>query len=171
MENASKSPKEAATAGDRRQANRYTFSETAEVVELASGARMSTRAADLSHKGCYLDTLNPFATGSHVRLHIRWDGTELNCAAVVRDSQPGMGMGIAFTNLDDAQQALIESWIEKLVAPPRANLAPLSRSENAKPAPAADERDALTVRLIELLHKKGVLSSSDVASLLSKRLL
>jgi hypothetical protein len=82
-----------------------------------------------------------------------------------------MGMGVAFMDLDDAQKALIESWIEKLVAPPRADLSPSPRSENAGPAPAPDERDALAVRLIELLHKKGLLSSSEVASLLRGRLL
>jgi hypothetical protein len=171
LDNARKSFEGAAITGERRRANRYNFSETAEVVEMASGARLSTRAADLSQKGCYLDTLNPFATGSIVRLRILWDGAELKCAAVVRDSQPGMGMGIAFTDLDDAQKALIESWIEKLTVPPGANLSPSPRSENAKPAPTAAERDALAVRLIGLLHKKGLLSTSDVASLLSERLL
>lgn len=171
MDNARKSFKEAATTGNRRQANRYNFSATAEVVEMVSGARVSTRAADLSQKGCYLDTLNPFAIGSVVRLRICWDGAELECAALVRDSQPGMGMGVAFTELDDAQKALIESWIEKVVAPPHADLSPSPRSDNAKPAPTADERDALAERLIELLHKKGLLSSSEVASLLRERLL
>jgi len=171
MDNASKSLEGSVTAGDRRQTNRYSFSETAEVVEMASGARLSARAADLSQKGCYLDTLNPFAAGSNVRLRIRWEGAELNCAAVVRDSQPGMGMGVAFTDLDDVQKALIGGWIERLVAPSHTALSLSPRSENAKPAPTADERDALAARLIELLHKKGLLSSSDVASLLGKRLL
>jgi hypothetical protein len=44
-------------------------------------------------------------------------------------------------------------------------------SENAKPAPPPDQRDALAVKLIDLLHKKGLLSSNDVASLLRDRIL
>jgi hypothetical protein len=156
---------------DRRQAKRHTFSATAEVVEMVSGARLSTRAADLSHEGCYLDSLNPFANGSNVQVHIRWEGAELTCAAVVRDAQPGMGMGVAFTDLDDARKALIANWIEKLGSPVPVDVSPSPPSGNTKPAPPPRERDALTVQLIDLLHKKGLLSSNEVASLLRDRLL
>jgi hypothetical protein len=158
-------------AEDRRQARRHTFSATAEVVEVVSGARLSARAADLSLQGCYLDSLNPFAIGTNVRVRIHWGGAELTCAAVVRDSQLGMGMGLAFTNLDDTQKALIESWIKKLSSSALANLSPSSLSENTKPILLPDQRDALALRLIDLLHKKGVLSSNEVASLLRDRIL
>ena len=154
---------------DRRQHKRHAFSATAEVVDMVSGARLSTRAADLNKGGCYLDMLSPLPIGSNVRVHIRSEGTELRCTAVVRDSQPGMGMGVAFTNLDDAQKAVIESWIERLGSPALADLSLSPVSENAKPAPPPDQKDALAVKLIDLLHKKGLLSSNDVASLLRDR--
>jgi len=64
MEHSSKRFKDVGTSGDRRRATRYSFSATAEVLEIASGTRVSARAADLSMNGCYLDTLNPFAVGS-----------------------------------------------------------------------------------------------------------
>ncbi len=171
MDNANKTFKRSATAANRRLANRHSFSATAEVVESVSGARLHTRAADLSQKGCYLDTLNPFANGAKVQVRICWDRMELTCAAEVRDSQPGMGMGVAFTELDDAQKALIQSWIERLVSPPPADIPPSPGSENTKPATPPDEKEALAVRLIQLLHKKGLLSSSDVATLLRERIL
>jgi hypothetical protein len=157
--------------GERRQHKRHAFSATAEVMDLASGARLSTRAADLNKGGCYLDMMSPLPIGSHVRVRISSDGAELTCTAVVRDSQPGMGMGVAFTDLDDARKALIESWIEKLGSPALADLSLSPPSENAKPAPPPDQRDALSVKLIDLLHKKGLLSSNDVASLLRDRIL
>src|SRR5580658_7722735 len=100
--------------GERRQTDRHTFSAAAEVVELTSFSRISTRAADLSQKGCYLDSLNPFPIGTNVRVRIRWGGAELACTAVVRDAQPGLGMGVAFTDLDPPREALIKTWIEKL---------------------------------------------------------
>jgi hypothetical protein len=159
------------TAADRRQGKRHHFSATAEVVEIASGIRLSTRAADLSQNGCYLDTLNPFAIGSNVPVSIRSQETELTCTAVVRDSQPGMGMGIAFTDLDAARQALIESLVGRLGSPVLADLSPSHFSDNAKPEASQDQREALAVRLIELLHKRGLLSSDDVASLLRDRIL
>jgi hypothetical protein len=156
---------------DRRQHNRHAFSATAEVVDMISGARLSTRVADLNEGGCYLDMMSPLAIGSEVRVCIRSGGTELTCVAVVRDSQPGMGMGVAFTNLDEARKTLIESWIKRLGSPGLADASVSPPSENVKPAPPPDQRDALSVKLIDLLHKKGLLSSNDVASLLRDRVL
>jgi hypothetical protein len=170
LDNANKTFKEAAAAGNRRLANRHSFSATAEVVEIVSGARLQTRAADLSQKGCYLDTLNPFANGTKVQVRICWERVELRCAAEVRDSQPGMGMGVAFAELDQAQKALIQSWIERLVSPPPADLSQPDL-EIAKPATPPEDPEALAQRLIHLLHKKGLLSSSDVATLLRERIL
>jgi hypothetical protein len=155
---------------DRRQHQRYAFSATAEVVDLVSGARLSTRAADLNLKGCYLDSLNPLPIGSKVRVRIRSHGAELTCTAVVRDSQPGMGMGVAFTDLDDARNALIRGWIEKLGSPATADFSPPLPLENSKPPLPPDQRDALAVRLIDLLHQKGLLNSNDVAALLRDRI-
>jgi hypothetical protein len=157
--------------GDRRHEDRHTFSATAEVVEMGSGARLATRAADLSQRGCYLDMLNPFPIGTNIRVRILWRGVEVTCTAVVRDSQPRMGMGVVFTDLGDAQKSLIESWIESLGSPAVADLSRLPLSENDKPAPPPDQRDALVVRLIDLLHKKGLLTSNDLTSLLRDRIL
>lgn len=171
MEHASEKFKGAATSRDRRRANRYSFSATAEVLEIASGARVSARAADLSKNGCYLDTLNPFSVGSKVQLCVRWNRAELACSAIVRDSKTGMGMGVAFTDLDDTRKALLESWIEKVASPAPGDPSSSPHAENTQFSPLSAERDALAVRLIELLHKKGLLNSSDLASLLSKEVL
>ena len=156
---------------DRRQHKRHAFSATAEVVDIVSGARLSTRAADLNQGGCYLDLMNALPIGSNVRIRIRSGGAELTCTAVVRDSRPGMGMGVAFTDLDDARKAIIDSWIERLGSTALADLSPSPLSENAIPAPPPEQRDALAVKLIDLLHKKGLLSSNEVASLLRDRIL
>jgi len=82
-----------------------------------------------------------------------------------------MGMGVAFTDLNDARKTLIESWIKRLGSPGLADPSVSPPSENVKPALPPDQRDALSVKLIDLLHKKGLLSSNDVASLLRDRIL
>jgi hypothetical protein len=155
---------------ERRRMKRHAFSATTEVVDAATGARLSSRAADLSLNGCYLDSLNPFVVGSKIRIRIAWGGADLTCAAVVRDSQPGMGMGVAFTDLDDARRALIQKWIEKLDSSTVVDLSPSNLSDNFKSAPSPDSRDALAVRLIELLQKKGLLTANDVAGLLRDKI-
>jgi hypothetical protein len=79
-----------------------------------------------------------------------------------------MGMGVAFADLDDAQKSLIESWIEKLSSPVAGSSASPTPG-TAKPAQPLEQKDALAVKLIDLLHKKGLLSSRDVSSLLRDR--
>jgi hypothetical protein len=156
---------------ERRERKRHPFSATAEVVDLVSGTRLSARAADLNQGGCYLDVLSPLPVGSNVRVRILSGGAELSCTAVVRDSQPGMGMGVAFTDLDEAGKALVESWIEKRGSPALTSTLPSPLPENAKPSLSHEQKDALVARLIDLLHKKGLLSSNDVAALLRDRVL
>jgi len=80
-------------------------------------------------------------------------------------------MGVAFTDLDDTRKALLESWIEKVASPAPGDSSSSPHSENTEFPPPSDERDALAVRLIDLLHKKGLLDSSDLASLLNKGVL
>jgi hypothetical protein len=149
---------------------RHAFSATTEVVDVATGARLATRAADLSLNGCYLDSLNPSVVGSKIRLRIMWGGAELTCTAVVRDSQPGMGMGVAFIDLDEARKGLIQKWIEKLDSTVSVELLSSSKADNFKSSNPSDGREALAVKLIELLQKKGLLSNNDVASLLRDKI-
>jgi hypothetical protein len=150
---------------DRRQMKRHAFSATTEVKELATGARSSSRAADLSQRGCYLDSLNPFPVGAKIQVRIMWGGEEVTCAGIVRESHPGLGMGVAFMDMDEGRTALIEKWIQKLGSSESDKISPGSRAENSKSDPT-DTRDALALRLIELLQKKGLLNSNDVALLL-----
>ena len=150
---------------DRRQQKRHAFSATTEVKELATGGRSSTRAADLSQKGCYLDSLNPLPVGAKIQVRIIWGGEEVICTGIVRESHPGLGMGVAFTDMDEGRTALIEKWIKKLDSSEPERLSPSPRAETSNAAPP-NSRDALALKLIELMQKKGLLTSNEVASLL-----
>ena len=165
MDSTKEDLKRGTTVAERRRMKRHAFSATTEVADMATGARLTTRAADLSVQGCYLDSLNPFTVGSKIQVRISWSGAELKCAAVVRDSKPGMGMGVAFTDLDDTRRSLIEKWIEKLDPRAQADLPISSLSEKVKSKPTQDARESLTLRLIDLLHKKGLLNANEVANL------
>lgn len=87
------------TDSERRDGNRHIFTAAADVVELSSGARFSTRTTDLGPGGCFVDTTNPFPVGSklHVRLHK--GKTSFETSGTVVYSQHGLGMGIAFIGL------------------------------------------------------------------------
>src|SRR6266699_3293809 len=68
---------------ERREAPRHPFIAGAEETDLASGARLSARVSELSLKGCYLDTLNPFPKGTRIRLVIFYGGETFTALATV----------------------------------------------------------------------------------------
>ena len=84
------------TDSERREGNRHIFTAAADVVEISSGARFSTRTTDLGPGGCFVDTTNPFPVGSklHVRLHK--GKTSFETAGIVVYSQNGLGHGNRF---------------------------------------------------------------------------
>lgn len=151
---------------DRRNANRHLFTASAEVVELSSGARFSTRTTDLGPGGCFIDTTNPFPVGAKVRVSIRKGKNQFNTPGTVVYSQHGLGMGVSFSGLDEAQQRAIEAWIRGAYdeGPGYA-----TRSQFDAKASVSDHGVSPRVavmRLIRALIAKGILTETEAASIL-----
>jgi PilZ domain len=96
---------------ERRQAPRHPFIASAEETDLASGARLSARVSELSLKGCYLDTLNPFPKGTQIRLVIFHGGATFTALATVIYPQPNMGMGVEFSTVEPEQLEVLRTWL------------------------------------------------------------
>lgn len=156
---------------ERRRDPRFSFCADAEVVEVVSGAclRMNARVADLSMGGCYLDTRNPFATGTRTHVGIRAANSNFTCVATVKSSQPGMGMGVAFEPLTQTQTDLLHSWLDNSVTSTfefdteRAFAPNNTTHPDANPVP-----EDLSLRLAKLLLRKGLIDQADLTQLLSK---
>lgn len=100
-------------AVERRSAPRHTMILAAEVVECASGARLSARTADISRTGCYIDTLNPVPQGSEIRLRITHGAEIFEALGRVVYVSYGLGMGIAFINVEAEQLARLDRWFSE----------------------------------------------------------
>jgi hypothetical protein len=152
---------------ERRGAHRHAFTASAEVTEVNSGARFSTRTTDLGPGGCFVDTVVPFPVGAKVRINVRKAKTEFQTGGVVVYSQPGLGMGIAFDQLDLDQRRALEAWINSLTGE-RLGL------QETPQAPKADllrpDRAAL-VRLVQLMITKGILTEAEGSSVLHEPVL
>lgn len=84
----------------------------AEVTEVATGTRLSARTSDLGRTGCYIDTLNPTAEGTKVRVSLTHLGEQLELPATVVYVSPRLGMGVRFDdNLPPAQLAVLDRWL------------------------------------------------------------
>jgi hypothetical protein len=78
---------------DRRNTDRHSFTASAEVVELSSGAKFSARTTDLGPGGCFVDTMVPFPVGANVRVNVRKGKTQFDTPGMVVYSQAGLGWG------------------------------------------------------------------------------
>ena len=97
---------------DRRNAGRKPLILAVEVVEVASGARLSARTSDVSRTGCYVDTLNPTPTGTVVRVKLAHDGEELDLLARIVYVSSRLGMGVRFDeSITPEQLAVLDRWL------------------------------------------------------------
>jgi hypothetical protein len=160
-------PHESAESADRRGTIRYQITVTAEVVEINSGTRFSTRTTDLGPGGCFVDTLMPLPVGSAVHVRLHKDATSFETTGIVTFSQTGLGMGIAFDDLAPQKLSELDMWLAALTS----SHSPIVEAHVASgPAPAknpAPERGSpdLAARLIRLLVKRGVISEKDAEAL------
>jgi hypothetical protein len=99
---------------ERRRAPRYQFIADAEVIEIASNTKLNAKTGDLSIGGCYLDMLNPSPEGTEIRVRISHVSTTFTALGKVVFVFPNMGMGVAFTSVEDNQLTILQKWISEL---------------------------------------------------------
>ena len=77
-------------------------------------ARMNTNATDIGGRGCYVETLLPLPLGTQGTITFWMDEEKVQTTAVVRASDPGVGMGIEFTTLDTHVQEQLQQFLDKM---------------------------------------------------------
>lgn len=99
---------------ERRSVPRFSLIAVAEIVEPASGVRISGRISEISRKGCYLDVLNALPVGTRLRLNISRDQGTFSAEAKIIYVQAGMGMGILFVEVAPDQMKVLDTWLAEL---------------------------------------------------------
>lgn len=160
-----RSSKSATKEAERRSADRHIFTASAEVVDLSSGARFSTRTTDLGPGGCFVDTLVPLPVGAKVHVGVRKGKTQLDTNGVVVYSQGGLGMGIAFDSLDASQREALEQWLIEITGSRAIVFSDVMPKQDRR-SPLQGPDHATVVRLIQLLVSKGLITHSEGASVL-----
>jgi hypothetical protein len=159
-------PESAATeTPERRDSARHAFICPAELIEMGGGVCITARTADLSSKGCYIDTLNPLPADTRVRIWLTKDGRRVEFQAKVASSQTGFGMGLIFEQLTPEQDATLQSWIAT-ISGTADHEAVFRRAIQADAEPAAKTAKPFGVSLVTILQRKGVLTHSEAAELL-----
>jgi hypothetical protein len=151
---------------ERRVSHRHMFTASAEVIEHSTGARFATRTTDLGPGGCFVDCTVPFPVGCRLRVNLEKGKTSFATKGTVVYSQTGLGMGIAFDELNEVERRELDTWLEHVTG--EKIHAPEHRASSAV-SPASGVRDTQNpamVRLVRLLIGKGMLTEAEGASVL-----
>ncbi len=149
---------------DRRTGDRHIFTAAAEIVELNSGARFSTRTTDLGPGGCFVDTLVPLPVGAKVHVGVRKGKTQLDTNGIVVYSQAGLGMGIAFDSLDDSQRAALEKWLVEITGSRAIVISDLAHKVDRQMTSSRTPDQPMIERLLRLMVSKGLITAAEAAS-------
>jgi len=148
----------------RRSQPRQAITASALVFEPQSETLLRARTADLGPDGCFIDTLNPFARGTTVKVRIDKSGASFEAWANVVYSLTSMGMGLAFYPVAPEQLWVLHEWLGDAGAVPMPDISLPLAAEDLPPAAflIADRKKdvycgALS-RLIEELMAQGLLS-------------
>jgi hypothetical protein len=98
---------------ERRRTPRYVFFASAELLELQSEVRVASRVSELSLNGCYLDMMNPFPVDTMVLLKIWAEEKLLIAKSKIVYSQPNMGAGVLFLEVEPQYKPILEHWLEE----------------------------------------------------------
>jgi hypothetical protein len=110
----------------KRTNPRFSFFADAEL-SLRDGTGVRGQIAELSSRGCYIDTLEPIPVRTKLRLRI-CDGIttcELHGKVLYMHSGGGFGifgMGVLFEEMGPEQHSTIDAWLRKLGGRPRKDL-------------------------------------------------
>lgn len=102
---------------DRRSAPRFRFIADAEITEVISATKVRARTSDLSIGGCFFDLINPSPRGTQIQVRIFHADTTFSAIGRVAFVIPNMGMGVAFTNVEGNQVAVLQKWLLGLSVP------------------------------------------------------
>ena len=103
------------SAKNRRRFTRHKIHYPIEIgFEDSRRSHMQTNATDIGGRGCYVETLLPLAMGTRVKVKFWIDSEKVQTGGIVRASDPGVGMGIEFTDLDNKVQEALQRHLDKM---------------------------------------------------------
>jgi PilZ domain len=98
---------------DRRNHPRYAFQAHIQVTDAHSRDRIDSTVRDLSQRGCFANTPNPFALGTNVEVIITRSSKSFAAIARAVYNDPGKGMGLMFTDIEPTHRATLDAWISE----------------------------------------------------------
>jgi PilZ domain len=99
---------------NKREVPRFSLIATVVLREPDSDTKISGRISELSRKGCYVDTLITLPEGTLLEVRISRDQGVFQSKGKIVYVQTGMGMGVAFLEVDAGQLEILDTWLAAL---------------------------------------------------------
>jgi len=107
-------PVQGAAESGKRQFNRFKILFPLELRDERGGtAAMQTSASDISGRGCYVESRVPLPLGTPLSVTFWIESEKVLTRAVVRASDPGVGMGIEFVGLEQGSKERLQQYLKK----------------------------------------------------------
>src|SRR5450631_2156201 len=105
----------APASSDKRKFPRLKVPFPIELRDEHGSAPMQTATADVSGRGCYVESRVPLPSGTKLVLVFWTDSEKVTTSGLIRASDPGVGMGIEFVGLDEASKERLQTFLETQV--------------------------------------------------------
>ena len=93
---------------------RYPFVAIVFAIDPSSDTGTTAKTADISLGGCYIDSANPLPPKTAITIELVHKGESFHALGEVVYSQPNLGMGIRFMQINPGNRELLTRWIEEL---------------------------------------------------------
>lgn len=101
-------------SSDRRAAARCVCKGSTQIRQSHTRFPLGASVSDISLSGCYVELMTTLPVGTMVELLLRVAEITVNCAAKVRTSHPGVGMGMEFVQMSERDRAALEKALAQL---------------------------------------------------------
>jgi hypothetical protein len=151
---------------ERRKIPRYAVNADSEVEEPRVQAKINGRMTDLGMGGCYVDSMMTFPVDTSVHMRMTREDLKFEADAKVVFSKPGLGMGLAFTELTSEHKKYLAAWVDELSGTERIVEKP-TRSMPMDDEEAGQRSDQTALQqLIKVLLQRDVITQSDFEQVL-----
>ena len=112
-------PKQILLPPSRRSTSRIDTPEGVWVYWQCNGREETSRVGNLSLGGLFVETGKPGPVGSTVKLDFLVQEGQIRAEAVVRRAEPGRGLGLKFTALNDGDRSRMAALMNRIHGFPR----------------------------------------------------
>jgi PilZ domain len=162
---------------ERRQFPRRLCAITAQLTAEGYSVGIPVKIVDISLGGCYIEMFSPLPKNIVVELSLKLGEDTLQASGIVRSSQTGFGMGVAFTSMSSQDLERLKKF-----APSSANVPilaqPLFSTSKQQPGsstalPEFHLDDPLMApeaieAIVRVLCKRGLLTTAEVLEEIEK---